>query len=301
MADVDAVCRTIDDVAAETRRIRLELDRLVKAEKESRKAELVRAGADAVRAHYAEINATLGEHAFSVPPSITADIGACIKGLKTLSSMRDKIDAAVASAKIDASQRAERVRACIAVLAEFAEHAPLFADRVLLCATKAPDDLRNLAAIRIEENRQREAQRERIRAQHAEQERIRAEEAARLELDNRIAREYDEEMSQQLAASGRDIKLASIVAEEIVAAKAEAAANHSVTIPVVVSRSACIRLGEINAALSPISITGEGLAQLGFHQVAVDKNAKLYDAADFPRICEALVAVLRRASMARAA
>ena len=35
------------------------------------------------------------------------------------------------------------------MLAEFDEHAHLFADRVQLCATKQPDDLRNLAVARI--------------------------------------------------------------------------------------------------------------------------------------------------------
>ena len=43
---------------------------------------------------------------------------------------------------------------------------------------------------------------------------------------------------------------------------------------------------------SPLSITAEGLAQLGFQPVATDKAAKLYAVADMPQIVDALVHVL---------
>jgi putative phage-type endonuclease len=286
MADVDAVCRTIDDVAAETRRIRLELDRLVKAEKEARKTELVRTGVDAVRDHYNQINATLREHAIGVPVSIANDIGASIKGLKTLSSMRDKIDAAVATAKITASQNAERVRACIAVLAEQSDYAHLFHDRVTLCSSRSPEDLRNLVSVRIAEHKQREAEKldtERARIRAEEAERIERESACRAVNPPVVAIEADG------VITGTGFRYEPIAATP--GARTVTSAKTRVL----------VKLGDLNAAIAPLSITGEGLAQLGFHQVAVDKNAKLYDAADFPRICEALVAVLRRASMSRAA
>jgi len=190
MQSVDEVCRTIDSVSAETRKVRLELDRLVKTEKEHRRAELVANGVAAVRAHYDSINAMSGEHALGIPPTLTSDIGAAIKGKKSLTSMRDAIDSAVAAAKIDASQRADRIRANVAVLDEFKEHAHLFADRVMLCVTKSPEDLRNLAAARVAEHQKREAvrleaERTRIRKEEEERaERLRQqEEAARIERE----------------------------------------------------------------------------------------------------------------------
>src|SRR5690606_24071197 len=130
----------------------LELDKLVTKEKESRKAEIVAAGVEAVRQHYATINATLGQHALQVPSTVTSLIGSAIKGKRTIATIRDAADSAVAQAKIDASQVAERTRACIAVLAEFDDHASLFADRVQLCAVKQPEDLRNLARARVAEH-----------------------------------------------------------------------------------------------------------------------------------------------------
>lgn len=273
ISDVEAVCRTIEDVSAETRRIRLELDRLVRAEKESRKAELVRAGVDAVWAHYREINATLGEHALQVPQSMQREIGESIKGLKTLASMRDKIDAAVANAKISASQQAEKVRANVAILAEI-DHPMLFADRVALCATKAPDDLRRLAQARVAEHKEREERRERLRA----------EEAARVELDGRIARQYDKDMEIALA---QDEVAAAVVQNHFPDASKMAGAR--------------IRLGEINALIAPLSISAEGLAQLGFNPVATDKAAKLYDAAKFEAIKASLSGVISRAALRAAA
>ena len=107
-------------------------------------------------------------HAISPPTNLAAEIALAIKGKKSLSSMRDAIDTAVAAQKIDANQRADGIRACIAVLAEFPDHAHLFADRVQLCASKTPEDLRNLAKARIAEHEQRiEQERERIRAEEA--------------------------------------------------------------------------------------------------------------------------------------
>src|SRR5690606_27671821 len=130
-------------------------------------------------AHYAEITATLGEYTIGAPESLTADIAASIKGLYTLSSMRDRVDAAAANAKIAATQSADRVRRNIVIFDE-AGNPHLFADRVILAHSKSPDDLRNLVATRIAEHEQREAARV-----AAERERIRAEEAARIEREQK--------------------------------------------------------------------------------------------------------------------
>jgi hypothetical protein len=53
-----------------------------------------------------------------------------------------------------------------------------------------------------------------------------------------------------------------------------------------------VKLGEINAAISPLSITADGLAQLGFKSVGTQGAAKLYDAGDVPAICRKLIARL---------
>ncbi|MFC3816526.1 lambda-exonuclease family protein [Lysobacter sp. GCM10012299] len=152
-ADIDAVFRTMDEVSAETRRVRLEIEKLLAREEQTRRADIVNAGVMEVREHYVTINTTMGEHALGVPASLATEIGAAIKGKKSLSSISDAVDSSVASAKIAASQQAERVRACIAVLLEQASgHESLFPDRVALCSSKTPEDLRNLIAARIAEH-----------------------------------------------------------------------------------------------------------------------------------------------------
>lgn len=286
-ASIDELFRTIDSVSAEARRIRLELDKLVTREKESRKAEIVRAAVTSVNAHVAQINATLGEHALPVPSTLQAVIGASIKGKRTLSSIKDAADSAAAQAKIDASQCAERVRGCIAVLAEFPDHAALFADRVQLCATKQPDDLRNLVAARIAEHDQREAAR-----LEQERERIRQEEVDRIERERKAAE------AKPAPAVETDTRMASAVEHGM------SGVNFTPPPAAVVTASpprqnfapaARIKLGDIAAALAPLSITADGLASLGFKPVASRGAAKLYEGADFPAMCQKLARVIAEA------
>lgn len=297
MADVNEVMRTIDEVQAELRRVRLDLDKLVTREKESRKTEIVQAGIDAVRQHYATINATLGEHAMSFPSTIPALVGGAIKGKRTIATIKDAADSAVAQAKIDASQVAERVRACIAVLGEFAEHAPLFADRVQLCATKAPDDLRNLARARVAEHQQREAER-----LEREREKIRQEEADKLAKQQAEADRIERERAQQTLAAGAPVAQQPLEDAANNAGVATGSRNappsESVThgsLSPATSTAEPIALGQIKEWIYPLSIDAAGLSALGYNSVATKGAAKLYAANDFPHICHAMAKVLEMA------
>jgi len=289
-ADIEAVFRTIDEVSAETRRIRLDLDKLVKARKEAVRGEIVAAGVAAVRAHFDTINATMGEHRFSPTQSLSLNIGAAIKGKKSISSMRDAVDAAAAAEKIAASQQAERIRACAAILAEHPDHASLFADRVLLCASKAPDDLRNLVAARIAEFERREAD----RLEH-ERERIRQEESERIERERAAAaavepRQHDIPAGGSTASPAQDVAPAAAVSPPALSTPAAA-----------VRPGATLKLGDINARIAPLSISADGIAQLGYRPIAGPGSAKLYPATDFDGICRAMGRVLLKAMDEKAA
>ncbi len=298
MADVNDVMRTIDEVQGELRRVRLDLDKLVTREKESRKAEIAQAGVEAVRQHYAATNASLGEHALQVPATVTAFIGAAIKGKRTIATIRDAVDGAVAQLKIDATQVADRVRACVAVLGEFAEHAPLFADRVQLCAVKQPEDLRNLARARVAEHEQREAERlererERIRAEEEERARKKAEDAAA-----EAAKAAAPPPVAQSSMPPTDAKPCGPDAGETIPMR-PAANGRADGLPSVggatIAPGVRLKLGDINAALAPLSISAEGLTTLGFKPVASRGAAKLYDGADFPAMCRELQRVIAEA------
>lgn len=62
-----------------------------------------------------------------------------------------------------------------------------------------------------------------------------------------------------------------------------------------------MKLGDINAHLSPITLTAEGLTKLNFPPAATDKNAKLYHARDLTHICAALHDLLDQVQAKQAA
>jgi len=301
MVDIDALLRTAGSVSEAIRAARLVLEKAVKAEKENRRAQIVAAGANAVRAHFDSINASLGQHRIQPVQSLQLDLAAVIKGKKSLSSMQDAVSTAVANLKIEASQQADRVRANVAILDQHQQHASLFADRVQLCATKAPDDLRNLVAARISEHEAREAER-----LERERERIRQEEAARVEREQRevqARQQREEEQRQRQAeedARAEQRRQESEIAEaaeavEKAVAPAAGTATPAAHAPVAADRpGARINLGEINAAIAPLKIDAGGLAELGFTPVATDRASKLFDAGQLDAMKLAMIRSLQR-------
>lgn len=287
-ADIEAVFRTMDEVKAEARKIRLELDKLVTKQKETRKEEIVQAGAKAVRAHYDTINETLGEHRIQPAQSLQLDLGAAIKGKKSLSSMKDAVDTAVAGFKIAASEQAERVRANVHALEmEQGSHGVLFPDRVVLCATKTAEDLRNLITARIAQAK-------------ADQEK-RDEEARQREA----ADAAKSESAGNVAAGAAPAPIAAGTAAGGIAPSAATGGVSSLNEPSSNSgkfaNSARLKLGDINARIAPITVTADGLASLGFLPVAKERGSTLYALADFGLICAELQDVLAQAAQQKAA
>jgi len=184
-----------------------------------------------------------------------------------------------------------------------AEHAALFPDRVALCAAKAPDDLRNLVAARVAEHEKRESAR-----LEQERERIRKEEAERMERE-RVAAEA--QRAQQNSAAG--VLTAQQPLDDsannagVATGSRNESPSESVTrgsLPPTISATpsiARVKLGNINARLAPLSISADGLAQLGFAAIGTSGAAKLYAESDWPRICDAIIALVSRAATTRRA
>ncbi len=289
-ADIDAVFRTMDDVAAETRKIRLELDKLVAKRKEERRTEICNFARRAVIDHIHRINETLGDHAVPMPTTLVADIAAAIKGKRSFSSMQDAVDAVATNAKITASQAADRIRANIAILAEHPDYATLFADRVQLCASKAPEDLRNLVAARISEHQQ--AEQDRL---DAEREKIRKEEEERAQ--KAAAAEQAAQAAQTAAAQQQTETVAAAPAATAAPVRTAPTAVTSARAPNAAPREVVkIKLGDINARIAPLSISADGLALLGFKPINATGAAKLYDQAQFPDMCRAMIHGLQDAA-----
>ncbi|WP_349984489.1 hypothetical protein ABRP17_016410 [Stenotrophomonas sp. WHRI 8082] len=301
-ADIDAMFRTMDDVKAETRRIRLELEKLVGKRKDERRIEIVQAGRTNVQEHYDQINSSMGQHAIAFPAqAVTAELGASIKGKKSFTSMEDAVSTAAANIKITASQLAERIRANVHIFEmEVGTFGALFPDRVQLCSSKSAQDLLNLITVRISEQQRRDAAR-----LEAERAKIREEEAARAK---KVLDDAAEATRQQEAAAARAAAPAP-VAEPVAAAPElspirQVAAVAAAPAPAPVTNDAApwapegkkIKLGEISALIGPLCISADGLRQLGFEPVSTERGAKLYAADQVPAMCEQMIRVLRAAA-----
>lgn len=213
---IDALFRTIDDISAEARRTRLELDKLVKAQKEQRKTDIVIAGKQALADHVAALNIRLGK---SYMPPIPADFAGAVKGKRTISSIQDAVSTTLANAKIESNAIADSIQINLSTLRELAkDHAFLFADTASI-VMKAPDDLTMLVKSRIAEHQAAEADR-----LEKEREKIRAEEEARAQAkvqaaaDEKAADERRDQLLRdkqafdlQKAASKQQAPSASIV------------------------------------------------------------------------------------------
>src|SRR5574337_1217231 len=260
-ASIEEAFRVMDDVSAEVRRVRLDLDKLVKAEKDARRMAIVRSGSDALQAHIKALNERLGS---DLMPAMTADFGGAAKGLKSLDSMKDAIATALANAKIEASAVADRIQANLTELRSRPDMVFLFPDTRSL-VQKAPDDLRAVMAARIAEHQAKERAR-----QEDDRERIRAEEQAKAETAA-----LERALAQPHAVTPQP--------EPQTFAAAAPAANEPPP-----DTGARMTLGQINTRIAPLSITVAGLNTLGFQHVGKDKAAFLFSASDFALICEAI-------------
>lgn len=174
-ADIDALFRAIDDISAEARRVRLDLDKLVKTRKENIRIEIMREAETAFAAHVSTINARLGKVQL---PAVKTDFAGVMKGKKTVQSLRDALDGELARAKIEASQLSELIGANLTTLRDMAvgfEY--LFMDAQQICQ-KANDDLVLLIKSRIAEHKAAEEASQKAKAEAEEKAAAEAQEIA---------------------------------------------------------------------------------------------------------------------------
>lgn len=201
----------------------------------------------------------------------------------------DKLKSYVERAKgqpIEAIQKAIDVLAAFPIGAEYEE----FEAEAQAARNSTVDALRAMVA----------AEQDRI-AKEAEAARVAAElAAAKAELEalrQQAEQRLQAERAQQQAESDRQAREAEAAAQAAqvvekaaapLATAFDAAVEQTGDKIVAGSLRGCIKLGQINACLSPIQITQAGLSQLGFDPVGKDKAAVLYWESDFPAICQAI-------------
>lgn len=104
-ADINDLFNTIDDVAEALRQKRLLLDKLVKSEKEARKAELVKAAMADLAGHLERYADDL--RGFTL--NVQADFWGVIKGKSSLTNIKDAIDAELANNKAFVTAETQRI------------------------------------------------------------------------------------------------------------------------------------------------------------------------------------------------
>lgn len=282
-ATIDELFRTIDDISAEARRTRLELDKLVKARKEEIRGEIVAGGITALREHIAQLNAAMPA---DYMPQVPADFAGAIKGKRTVESLRSAVNDELARAKIEASNIATRIHANAKTLEASGLVVPDAATLVL----KAPDDLAAIIATR------KAAEQQRL---EAERERIRQEEAARADREARAKLEAEQQavlivepkstMAEECARPAENAANVPLIRGEVGVVDA---GLRIVSTPAPSARTGVptLRIGTIKERLQHMSVTAEDLRALGFEPAGRERAAPLYHDDDFPAICEAIAA-----------
>jgi len=90
----------------------------VKNRKEAIREDIRRAGADAYGKHIEGLNARLGKNYM---PIIPADWPGVMKGLRTISSLRDAVATELARVKIESNAEADKIDANLKWFAEYAK------------------------------------------------------------------------------------------------------------------------------------------------------------------------------------
>lgn len=273
MSTVDEVKRTVEHLIEQFRTKRLALDKLVEKRKKEIKETAVSECRNKYVAHVDALNNALGDVSIVVP---VPDFVAVIKGLKTIASLNDKLDTALANGKIAADAAAKDLRAKLDWYKPHAEeHAFLFRDLQALIQ-KPAEDFELAVTTRVSEHKRQEAEKEAKRKTD--------EAAAQISAAGNVVASAE-------ASSGSTSSTVTGVANQAVGIRSGQGAIGLSGLPVTALTSGVptLRLGQINERLAPINLTADGLVTIGFPCAATDKSAKLYHEESFPQICAALV------------
>lgn len=277
-ASIDQLFKAIDDISAEARRTRLELDKLVKGRKEALRVEIVTEGARALAEHLDALDHRIGK---LYMPAVPADFAGAIKGKRLLESIRDAVNTTLANAKIAANAIADRIQINLKALSELeADYSELFPD-VAQLVLKDGYDLTELINGRIASHKLKEAR----RAQIAEEEKRRQEVKAHLDLEAAEIKRMADLNSTPIVEAPKVVQMP--------VRTAPAAAPAPTTPP-------SLKLGQIAERLG-FALTADFLRGLGFEPAATDKSSKLFHERDFTLICAALVNHINQVQASQAA
>ena len=206
-ADINAVFTALDEISSSLRDKRLSLNKQVKAQKETRKREVIDEAMAELTTHVDGLNAKLDGFSLDDPSSIERDLEKAAKGKRTIATLEKAIAKVVKDAKSEYAATHKLIVANAKALAAHEDHAFLFADAAAHIESPV-DEFTALVKARIAEHE--EAEKERLEALKKEvreevkeevKEEVRAE--VREEVEEEVREELEEEESDERAA-GRD-------------------------------------------------------------------------------------------------
>lgn len=271
ITDVESMRRAVADCRKLARDTRLAAEKLVDRRKLEIKEQAVMAARRALNQHVADLEGELAPMRLA-PDNV--DFAGAIKGLRSIASMQDALDTALANGKIAADAQARQIRANVATFKGAAAGLEfLFADLGQI-VHKASDDFAALLHSRIAQHRIAEQARESARKK-ADEERIAAE-------------------AQQVAAAPSAAPVAHVAVSTPPAPSTSARGNAARA-----DEPATLKLGTICERLG-FTVSAAFLADtLGLKPARTDGAAKLYRQSDFERICLALQGHVERVRLAQ--
>ena len=309
--DVEIMRRTVADLRTLARSTRLATEKLVAAEKDARKLEVVQQAQDSLIEHIMGINLALQKEGAGHLPTPPAGLFApCVKGLKSLDSMREKVTAELIAQQAQANTQRDCLLANRASLRrDDGDWIFLFADFAAV-GTKAAEDFQALASLRINKHKQAEAQRleqERERIRREEQERADREAREKLAAEERAAQAEIAQASQQgQIAAPLATDLSGLVAERHAEGVAALDANQAIGAAQASAAAAetgeTMNLSQINALLAKAGVKTDaaGIEQLGFTLTRV-KNAAHLPSNQFEALCKVIARALLEVSKEKTA
>lgn len=149
VVDVAAFSKSLLDLAEVHRVFAVNCENAVKAEKENRRADIIKRGKDALTKHIDTLNTMLGK---PYMPVVASDFPGAIKGKSNLLKIQDAADAELARCTIIADAFAKNIQINLNTLRDMAsDYKTLFSDTATI-VLKNNDDLVALIKMRISEH-----------------------------------------------------------------------------------------------------------------------------------------------------
>ncbi len=246
ITDVEAMRRAVADCRKLARDTRLAAEKMVERRKTEVKEGAVANARKALDAHIADLN---GELAPMRLQPVAADFAGAIKGLRSIASMQDALDTALANGKIAADAQARLIRANVATFKGAAAGLEFLFSDLSQIVHKAADDFAVLVSARITTHRAAEAERERKRK--ADEEARIAAEAKRL-ADEAIRQAEAKRQAEELAAQrAESARLEALAAENRARLAAQQAASAPASAPAVSPMAAPIAAAPVAPTSAP--------------------------------------------------